>query len=489
MKQTLSFQQLGLRSELTKALEELLIKSPTEIQQLTFGAFLEGQSFFACGQTGSGKTLAYALPTCQKVKDWEQNPDLFRSELKAMQFDQDIADSDLKPMALIIVPTKELAGQIAKVFKKLSHHIKLKVRSLGGELREAEQIFRDNPNIVIAVPGALRHWPEKGWTPSLVIADEADQIFDESFARDMQSFFHKCRTGVGIQWAFFTATMTPDHVSLANKWLAPLKVSVTTVLQDGQTNRPQKSIRTFNIELPEKEKNLLLPHFLKREGLGKGIIFVNKKETAAELFKLLESTFAARKVYHLHGGLDHKDRKVCLKSFRLAERGILVSTDIMARGMHLEGLEWVLNYDLPFEASYYLHRVGRVGRGSEIGRAYNFCTPRDLGLIDRINSAIKNQQALPLETLQLKKIKRMDVSQSKKAKMLKKAVKKVGPGGQAVAPRQEVPPPIPGGRRGRNLRKKLDSSSTSFNQSGRKGPKVKRGPGNIRRQKQKQGRG
>ena len=205
-----------------------------------------------------------------------------------------------------------------------------------------------------------------------------------------------------LQIIFFSATLHPDHRERAQQYSGK---NIAELIEDGSAHHTQTQIKTFNIELLEAEKIDLLPHFMKREGQGKGIIFINKKEAAKSLFDKIESTISGRDFFLLHGDLDHKTRKQAMKAFRASENGVVVATDILARGMHFPGLEWILNFDLPFEASYYLHRVGRVGREEGVGRAYNFITPRDQSLIARINESIKSQRALSLDFLRFKKMK------------------------------------------------------------------------------------
>ncbi|HAZ13327.1 MAG: hypothetical protein A2X86_15110 [Bdellovibrionales bacterium GWA2_49_15] len=413
-----SFEALGLRQELIEALSELKILTPTLIQSKTIPAFLAGNSFFGLGQTGTGKTCAYALPLCQMIKMQEEQEGIGQG-----------------PYAVIVVPTKELAGQIVKVFKSLTHHLKLKVRPLGGERATAGQVLRERPDIVVTVPGALSSLSNGKQLFRFVVIDEADQVLDPCFKEELCSFFVKQKHPL-LQIIFFAATLHPDHRERAQQYTGK---NISEFIEDGRAHHAQIKIKTFNIELLEGEKVDLLPHFMKREGSGKGVIFINKKEAAKTLFEKIESTIKGREFFLLHGDLDHKARKQAIKAFRASPDGVVVATDILARGMHFPGLEWVLNFDLPFEASYYLHRVGRVGREGEVGRAYNFITPKDQALIARINESIKSQNALPLDFLRLKKMK--------------------------------VTPPSQGPR-----------SATKRHRSGAdRRPKLTRGPGNIKR--------
>ncbi|MBI2520303.1 MAG: DEAD/DEAH box helicase [Bdellovibrio sp.] len=379
-----SFAELGLRHELIAALDELKIQTPTAIQSKAIPTFLAGRSFFALGQTGTGKTCAYALPLCQLIKTQEEQEGIGQG-----------------PYAVIVVPTKELAVQVVKVFKSLTHHLKLKVRPLGGERASIGQVLRENPDIIVTVPGVLTSLAGHKHLFRFIIIDEADQVLEPCFKEELSAFFAK-QSHPLLQIVFFSATLHPDHRERGQQYTGK---NISEFIQDGSAHRTQIQIKTFNIELLEAEKIDLIPHFMKREGSGKGVIFINKKEVAKSLFEKIESAVTGREFFLLHGDLDHKTRKQAIKAFRSSQNGVVVATDILARGMHFPGLEWVLNYDLPFEASYYLHRVGRVGREGEIGRAYNFITPRDQALIARINESIKSQNALPLDFLRIKKMK------------------------------------------------------------------------------------
>jgi superfamily II DNA/RNA helicase len=181
-----------------------------------------------------------------------------------------------------------------------------------------------------------------------------------------------------------------------------------------EKNKLTQSVRTFNIYIKETEKNQMTEAFMKNQAKGRGIIFVNKHETVDALAAELSAKFPKVKFHSLHGEMEAKDRKKNYDRF-LKENGVLISTDITARGMHIDDLVWVMNYDLPFEAVYYIHRCGRVGRMNAEGFAYNLVTPKDMNIVTRINEAIKNQTALKLTSFDEGKFASIKAAQKPKA--------------------------------------------------------------------------
>ncbi|MDO9181738.1 MAG: DEAD/DEAH box helicase, partial [Bacteriovorax sp.] len=254
---------------------------------------------------------------------------------------------------------------------------------------------RDNIDVLIATPGRLSNALKKKELnlkeTKYIIMDEADQLLDLGFRRDLVNICGSTDSSL-VHVGLFSATHSESLDEFCKSVLPDIEF---TQYNAEEKNKLTQTVRTFNIYVTDKEKNSMTEAFLKNQAKGRGIIFVNKHDTVDALMLELTEKFPKMKFHALHGEMEARDRKKNYEHF-LKEGGILIATDIIARGMHIEDLVWVMNYDLPFEAVYYIHRCGRVGRMNAEGFAYNLVTPKDVNIITRINEAIKNQSAIRL---------------------------------------------------------------------------------------------
>ncbi len=399
------FDQLLQLPALLDYLKEEGFEQPTDVQNSAIPALLKGESIVCTAQTGTGKTLAYALPLVQMLKEGE----------KEKRWDPALASA---PMALVLCPTRELASQVFQVLKRISHFAKFRVRLLsGGDSSARTTQMRQGVDVLVAAPSRVRQALEKGDLSldqlSLLVADEADQMLDLGFAKELKKIYEKI-TGQ-CQLALFTATQPGDLQQIATEVFdgAPLRDLVV-----GMNHNVKLNIETYNISCSQGEKPLMLELFLKEQGGMKGIIFVNRKETVDEVHAKLAEQFPKRTFARLHGDMDKKARETAIKAFR--EKNVtLVASDIAARGIDVKGVVWVLNYDLPFEAVYYLHRCGRTGRAGVPGRVFNFVTARDQAIITKINRSIGEQTLLKLDPIA--EDKKRPVATAKKKVVKKKA--------------------------------------------------------------------
>lgn len=374
-------------------LAEQKIKEATTIQSLVIPDFLTGKSVNVIAKTGSGKTYAFALPIMELLKN---------SEL-----DRPVGDPKKqfgKPRAVVLAPTRELALQLHKVFKSIAHHVKLRVRMLaGGEAAKTNHLLaRDTFDILIATPGrlssALRRKEINLKETNYIIMDEADQLLEMGFRKDLENIYGSCDASL-VHVGLFSAT----HSESLDEFCKTIFNAIDFASYNSEDkNKLTQAVRTYNIYLKDEEKMQMTEAFLKSQARGNGIIFVNKHDTVNNLYAELPGKFPKMKFHALHGEMEAKARKKAYDSF-LKEGGILISTDITARGMDIDDLMWVMNFDLPFEAVYYIHRCGRVGRRQTEGFAYNLVTPKDVNIISRINEAIKNQTAIRLTSFDEKK--------------------------------------------------------------------------------------
>jgi superfamily II DNA/RNA helicase len=420
----MSFEKILSHASVLSFLEEHKLKAPTNIQSQVIPDFIKGKSVNVIAKTGSGKTLAFALPVCELLKVDEEDFPIAQTK-----------ENFGRPRAVILAPTRELGTQLFKVFKSIAHHAKMRVRLLaGGEGAKTNHLLaRDHIDILIATPGRLSSALKKKElnlkNTKYLIMDEADQLLDMGFRRDLVNIYGSTDASL-VHVGLFSAT----HSESLDDFCKTVFNDIDFVSYNAtDKNKLTQSVRTFNIYVTDKEKDSMTEAFLKNQAKGRGIIFVNKHETVDALALTLTEKFPKMKFHALHGEMEAKDRKKNYDRF-LKEGGVLISTDITARGMHIDDLVWVMNYDLPFEAVYYIHRCGRVGRMNAEGFVYNLVTPKDANIITRINEAIKNQTALKLTSFDeqkfaaLKNINKPKVTTKldKKKKKLTELKEKVG---------------------------------------------------------------
>lgn len=379
-----SFSDLLKIEELKAYLKEYGFETPTEVQQKVIPLISENKSVCVLAQTGTGKTLSYALPVVERLKLTEKG----------------LEQKKASPRAIILLPTKELTFQVQGVLKEISHHAKLRIRTMVGmdKSKRTSNMKDEFVDILVGGPGKIRQALAKGEISAkdckYLILDEADQLLDMGFTRDINeiySHFEWSDTLVGL----ISATRPANFDEFVEATFR--KVDFYDVeLSDAHSIK--QSHETFNIHLAFNEKVAMTEMFLQKEAKGSGIIFLNRKEQAEALHGTLVKKLPKLNLSLIHGDMSLKEREDSIKEFRKTG-GVLVATDIVARGLDIKKLCWVLNYDLPFEAVYYIHRAGRVGRAAAKGLVYNFITSKDFALIKRINESIKNQTALKLSVL------------------------------------------------------------------------------------------
>jgi len=384
------------------------IQKPTEVQAVVIPKLISGESVDVLAPTGSGKTISYLIPTVYHIKEQEKSRG-------------GVVD---RPSVIVLAPTRELVGQIVAQYKKLSHHAKVRVRHIVGGDHDAKIKLCARTDILISAPGKLAQALKKKLIDvtdvKYLIFDEADQLFEKGLQNELITIVQAIPKSVVI--GLFSATMLEDMSSRKETLFGSKKFKVLNL---HGANKVIPTIETYNMRVTTNEKNEMLALFLRRERRP-GVVFVNRKEDAQRVFDFLRREFDKRNITLLHGGMSVEQRRVSYKLF-LKEIGVMVCTDIAARGMDIKGLEWVLNYDLPSAAQYYIHRAGRVGRGEgNTGVVYNMVTPRDGEIIKEINQHIRNQTAFkPKEipamgNLKTKKDGKKDAGDGDKKKKFKK---------------------------------------------------------------------
>jgi superfamily II DNA/RNA helicase len=396
-----AFKQLNL-THLDGFIDEMKFKSPTDVQKKIIPLTLNGESVLVSAPTGSGKTLTFAMPLVEMFKATEKQ---LNSDASA-------------PYAVILAPTRELAIQIHSIFKSLAHHGKMRSRLLIGGVKSkgTKENLRGSIDFLITVPGRFLSCLKKGEVKltrlNHLVLDEADQFFDLGFKREMGDIWQQIDKDE-VQLSLFSATKPKDFEEKVLKIFEGASLKTVDV---GGKNVITKEIDTFNVMLHEGEKKEMLQALLKERARGTGIIFANRKEKVEEIYSNIKDEVGSRNIHILHGGMQTRERNKAFKAF-VKDKGLLICTDVAARGIDMKEVGWVLNYDLPVWSVYYIHRCGRAGRGGTKGFVVNFVTPKESHLLDGINQAIKNQSALKLDLLK----KRAGTQKSNSSKKNKKS--------------------------------------------------------------------
>jgi ATP-dependent RNA helicase DeaD len=365
---TKTFAALGLSPELLRAIDELGYEAPTPIQDATIGLLLEGRDVIGQAQTGTGKTAAYALPMIERL-------------------DPELADERGRPkvQGLVLAPTRELAVQVAGAVHQLGRHKHASVVPIyGGQPIDRQlRVLRSGVQIVVGTPGRVMDHMRRGTldlsTVRVVVLDEADEMLDMGFIEDIEWILDEVPHE--RQTALFSATMPPRIQTLAKKYMR--EPELVQVSAPGTITVPQ--IEQFYVEVGRGTKLDALSRILDHDDPDSALIFTRTKRDVDELGEhLMARGYPAET---LHGDMTQAQRDRVMKRFRESNVEILVATDVAARGLDVENLSHVINYDLPDDPDQYVHRIGRTGRAGRKGVAISFVTPRErrlFGVIERI---------------------------------------------------------------------------------------------------------
>jgi ATP-dependent RNA helicase RhlE len=364
----MEFKQLNLIPPLLKAVTETGYTTPTAIQQKAIPLILEGKDLIGCAQTGTGKTAAFALPLLQRL-----------SESKA------INNKPLPIRALILTPTRELAIQIGDNINLYRKYLKLHYCTIFGGVNQDKQVkeIKKGIDILVATPGRLLDLMNQKLVfidkIEVLILDEADNMLDMGFIHDIKKILAKVPEK--RQTLFFSATMPPNIRKFAQTILnKPVEVDVTPVSSTAE--KVNQSV--YFIE--KKEKIKLLTNLLKLKKQERTIVFSRTKHGADKIVKLL-----AKNGLHaaaIHGNKSQNARQKALGEFKESRIKILIATDIAARGIDIEQLPLVINYDLPNVPETYVHRIGRTGRAGMEGCAISFCDVEERPYLSDIEKLI-----------------------------------------------------------------------------------------------------
>jgi len=361
----MSFDDLGLSSEVLRAVADAGYTAPTPIQEQAIPYVLMGRDVLGCAQTGTGKTASFTLPMIDI---------LAAGRARARM-----------PRSLILEPTRELAAQVAEAFEVYGKYHKLeKALLIGGEsFTDQERKLDRGVDVLIATPGRLIDLYERGKIllsdVKILVIDEADRMLDMGFIPDVErivGLLSKIR-----QTLFFSATMPPEIRRLADAFLMnPKEISVAPPASPAAT-----VTQGITIVAPMAKRDALR-RLIRSEDVKNAIIFCNRKRDVDILHRSLKKYgFDAAA---LHGDMPQSKRTETLERFRNGEVKLLVASDVAARGLDIQGMSHVFNFDVPIHAEDYVHRIGRTGRAGREGRAFTLATPDDSRFVDAIQQLI-----------------------------------------------------------------------------------------------------
>lgn len=363
------FKDLPIIQPIQNALNEEGYSHPTPIQLAAIPHILAQKDLLGCAQTGTGKTAAFAIPMLQLL-----------AKPKTM------ASSGVRPIrALVLTPTRELAIQIQESFSAYGRHLRLKHTVIFGGVNQHAQVetLRRGVDILVATPGRLLDLCSQGHVRlsdvEIFVLDEADRMLDMGFVHDVKKVLTKLPAKK--QTLFFSATMPPEIQTLANTILhKPEKVSVTP------PSTTAESINQWLFYVEKQNKRSLLAHILKDNNIDRALVFTRTKHGADKVVKELDRIGVSAEA--IHGNKSQNARQRALSNFKNSSTRILVATDIASRGIDVDDLSYVINYELPEIPETYVHRIGRTGRAGANGISFSFCEAEETADLKDIQKLI-----------------------------------------------------------------------------------------------------
>jgi ATP-dependent RNA helicase RhlE len=375
-KKYMLFDELNLSQPILEALKEINYTTPTPIQEQSIPELLAGRDLFGCAQTGTGKTAAFALPIIEHLGK--------QTEFKGK-----------RPIrCLILAPTRELAIQINDNFRTYEKYTKIRSAVIFGGVKQAKQVnqLSAGVDVLIATPGRLLDLMNQGFINlshiSHFVLDEADRMLDMGFIHDIKRILPKLPKVK--QNIFFSATISPTIMQLAGTILNdPANVRVTPVSSTAEI--VQQSV--YFVE--KEEKRAFLKEVIKKEKIEHAIVFTRTKHGANRVAKELNKVGIVAEA--IHGDKSQPQREKALNGFKDRSVNILVATDIASRGIDIEDLSHVINFEIPEVAEAYVHRIGRTGRAGKDGIAISFCSNDEKTYLKGIEKLIN--QTIPKKVL------------------------------------------------------------------------------------------
>ena len=364
------FEDLKLEDPILKAIEKQGYTNPTPIQEQAIPILLNGHDLLGVAQTGTGKTAAFGIPILNHLL--KENNTVGKRKIKA----------------LVVTPTRELAIQIAESFKAYGQFTNLRNTVIFGGVKQSKQVasLQQGVDILVATPGRLLDLMNQGYISfsnlKYVVLDEADQMLDMGFIHDVKKIIAKLPPK--RQSLFFSATMPKSIVDLSQKMLGDFK-RVTIKPQQATAEKVEQGVYFVS----KNNKPKLLIHLLEERSTDSVLVFSRTKHGANKIVKVLDK--ANIKSAAIHGNKSQLQRQKALGAFKDGSLKVLIATDIAARGIDVDDLALVINYDLPNVSETYVHRIGRTGRASASGIALSFCMGDERPYLKDIENLIKQQ--------------------------------------------------------------------------------------------------
>ncbi len=348
------FEEMEIKEEIKKAIKKMGFEEATPIQAKAIPVVLEGKDFIGIAQTGTGKTCAFGIPVINKIDTFSD-----------------------KVQALILCPTRELVIQTAEELKSLAHYtdgIKIVPIYGGQQIERQMSALKGRPQIIVGTPGRImdhmRRRTIKFDTIEMLVLDEADEMLDMGFREDLDVIL--ANSDKNRQTILFSATMSKDILNITKKYQK--SDVVKQEIEHKSINAPK--IKQFMVRVQENKKLEVLTRIIDAEEIKLSLIFCNTKRKVDELVESLGSR--GYQIDAIHGDMRQSQRDTVMKKFRNNKLNVLVATDVAARGIDVDDIEVVFNYDLPVDEEYYVHRIGRTGRAGREGKSISFVTPREM---------------------------------------------------------------------------------------------------------------
>ncbi|MEO5699402.1 MAG: DEAD/DEAH box helicase [Casimicrobiaceae bacterium] len=375
-----SFEELGLRPELLRAVAEAGYTTPTPIQAQAIPVILSGRDVMGGAQTGTGKTAGFALPILQKLLPHaNSSPSPARHPVRA----------------LILTPTRELAVQVEESMRTYGKHTNLRSTVVYGgvDIKQQLPIVRGGIEVLVATPGRLLdHIEQKSvylGQVEIFVLDEADRMLDMGFIPDIKRIMALLPLTAKRQNLLFSATFSNEIKKLADALL-----NEPQLIEVAKRNTAAETVAQSAYKIASDGKRALLAHLVRSENLNQVLCFMRTKHGASRLARQLEKDGLITDA--IHGDKSQQARMEALAAFKEGKLQVLVATDVAARGLDIDDLPLVVNYELPYVPEDYIHRIGRTGRAGATGRAISFVAPEEERLLDEIEKLLKKK--VPVDT-------------------------------------------------------------------------------------------
>lgn len=367
----MSFEDFGLSAQIVRAVADQGYTTPTPIQAAAIPAVIEGKDVLGCAQTGTGKSAAFALPILHRLTSGGNPP----------------RGSGRRIRVLVLSPTRELALQIGESFETYGSHTGLRTLCIYGGVNQSKQTraLQHGIDVLVATPGRLLDLINQGFVRltqvQTLVLDEADRMLDMGFMPDIRRIVKMIPEE--RQTLLFSATMPTAIEKLAHDILQdPVQIKLTP-------ERPATDLITQSVHLiQQSKKTSLLIHLLRSPEVGRAIVFTRTKHAADRVCRQLKKARIASEA--IHGNKSQNNRQRTLENFRSDVTQVMVATDVAARGIDVEAITHVINYDMPHDPETYVHRIGRTGRAQALGTAISFCAPGEKSSLKQIEKYLRH---------------------------------------------------------------------------------------------------